>query len=77
MDIKRDPRQFVESSKPLDQHKYKGWYWHYPTKKFCTDNGAMIAYAGYKKHEAGQIYNLHGEVKPRWPLDKLNECLNG
>ncbi len=34
MDIKRDPRQFVESSKPLDQHKYKGWYWHYPTKKF-------------------------------------------
>ena len=50
---------------------------YYPTKKFCTDNGAMIAYAGYKKHEAGQIYNLHGEVKPRWPLDKLNECLNG
>ena len=34
MDIKKDPRQFVESSKPLDQHKYKGWYWHYPTKKF-------------------------------------------
>ncbi len=50
---------------------------YYPTKKFCTDNGAMIAYAGYKKHEAGQMYNLHGEVKPRWPLDKLNECLNG
>ena len=29
-----DPRKFVESSKPLDQHKYQGWYWHYPTKKF-------------------------------------------
>jgi N6-L-threonylcarbamoyladenine synthase len=48
---------------------------YYPTKKFCTDNGAMIAYAGYKKHEAGQIYDLQGEVKPRWPLDKLNEYL--
>jgi N6-L-threonylcarbamoyladenine synthase len=48
---------------------------YYPTKKFCTDNGAMIAYAGYKKYEAGQIYDLQGEVKPRWPLDKLNEYL--
>ena len=44
---------------------------YYPTKKFCTDNGAMIAYAGYKKYEAGQIYDLKGEVKPRWPLDQL------
>ena len=47
----------------------------YPTKKFCTDNGAMIAYAGYKKYEAGQIYDLQGEVKPRWPLDQLNELI--
>lgn len=47
----------------------------YPTKKFCTDNGAMIAYAGYKKYEAGQIYDLQGEVKPRWPLDQLNEII--
>ena len=44
---------------------------YYPTKKYCTDNGAMIAYAGYKKFEAGQIYDLDGEVKPRWPLDQL------
>ena len=44
---------------------------YYPTKKFCTDNGAMIAYAGYKKYEAGQVYDLQGEVKPRWPLDQL------
>ncbi|MDB2461489.1 tRNA (adenosine(37)-N6)-threonylcarbamoyltransferase complex transferase subunit TsaD, partial [Gammaproteobacteria bacterium] len=44
---------------------------YYPTKKFCTDNGAMIAYAGFKKYEAGQLYDLKGEVKPRWPLDQL------
>ena len=31
---KTDKRKYVESSKPLDQHKYKGWYWHYETKKF-------------------------------------------
>ncbi len=48
---------------------------YYPTKKYCTDNGAMIAYAGYKKYEVGQIYNLQGEVKPRWPLDQLSEYL--
>ena len=44
---------------------------YYPTKKYCTDNGAMIAYTGYKKYKAGQIYDLDGEVKPRWPLDQL------
>ena len=44
---------------------------YYPSKKYCTDNGVMIAYAGYKKYEAGQVYNLEGIVKPRWPLDQL------
>ena len=44
---------------------------YYPTKKYCTDNGAMIAYTGCKKYKAGQIYDLDGEVKPRWPLDQL------
>ena len=44
---------------------------YYPTKKYCTDNGAMIAYTGCKKYKAGQIYDLDGEVKHRWPLDQL------
>ena len=43
----------------------------FPPIERCTDNGAMIAYAGYKKFEAGQVYDLQGEVKPRWPLDQL------
>ena len=37
----------------------------------------MIAYAGYKKYEAGQIYDLKGEVKPRWPLDEKAAFLKG
>ena len=44
----------------------------YPRPEFCTDNGAMIAYAGCLRlaagqHEAAQIY-----ATPRWRLDELS-----
>ena len=42
---------------------------YYPSLKFCTDNGAMIAYAGSRYAELGQFDEGHGvTVKPRWPL---------
>ena len=42
----------------------------YPRAEFCTDNGAMIAYAGYVRLQAGA---QHGgmAVAARWPLDSL------
>ncbi|MEC7886034.1 MAG: tRNA (adenosine(37)-N6)-threonylcarbamoyltransferase complex transferase subunit TsaD [Pseudomonadota bacterium] len=40
----------------------------FPSKEFCTDNGAMIAHAGYLKKQANQLCDLQGEVKARWPL---------
>ncbi len=43
----------------------------YPRTEFCTDNGAMIAYAGYQRLLAGQIEGLSSKAKPRWPLDSL------
>ncbi len=43
----------------------------YPRPAFCTDNGAMIAYAGFRRLEAGQREPLAFGVKPRWPLDSL------
>ena len=44
----------------------------YPSLGFCTDNGAMIAYAGLQRLKAGQSTPLSDSVKPRWPLDTLS-----
>ncbi|MEJ2444935.1 MAG: tRNA (adenosine(37)-N6)-threonylcarbamoyltransferase complex transferase subunit TsaD [Exilibacterium sp.] len=43
----------------------------YARHEFCTDNGAMIAYAGCQRLMAGQRESLEVEVKARWPLDTL------
>ena len=40
--------------------------------EFCTDNGAMIAYAGCQRYLAGQRENLEIQVKARWPIDQLS-----
>jgi len=44
---------------------------YYPRLEFCTDNGAMIAYAGWRRLAAGQRADLAIDVLPRWPLDSL------
>ncbi len=44
----------------------------FPRLEFCTDNGAMIAYAGYQRLMAGQHEPLAVEIRSRWPLDGLN-----
>jgi N6-L-threonylcarbamoyladenine synthase len=44
---------------------------HYPGFAYCTDNGAMIAYAGCMRLLAGQCSDLSIQVKPRWNLETL------
>ena len=44
---------------------------YYPRLEFCTDNGAMIAYAGCQRLIAGQRDDASIEVMARWPLDSL------
>ena len=44
---------------------------HYAAPRYCTDNGAMIAYAGCRRLLAGERAGLEIEVRPRWPLDSL------
>ena len=44
---------------------------HYAAPRYCTDNGAMIAYAGCRRLLAGERSSLEIEVRPRWPLDSL------
>ncbi|MGU0160532.1 hypothetical protein ACVXHB_09915 [Escherichia coli] len=40
----------------------------YARPEFCTDNGAMIAYAGMVRFKAGATADLGVSVRPRWPL---------
>jgi N6-L-threonylcarbamoyladenine synthase len=44
----------------------------YARHEFCTDNGAMIAYAGCQRLLAGQEEPLAMSVRARWPLDSLS-----
>ena len=44
---------------------------YYPKLQYCTDNGAMIAYAGCQRLLAGQQDDLTILAKPRWALDSL------
>lgn len=47
---------------------------HYPPLHLCTDNGAMIAFAGamrLKKNPQLASKDWGFDVRPRWPLDQL------
>ena len=50
----------------------KGYRIYYPPHHLCTDNGAMIAYAGYLRQKAGGAEGLAIDVRPRWPMTELN-----
>jgi len=41
---------------------------HFPRLEFCTDNGAMVAYAGYQQLKSGKKDKLEINIQPRWPL---------
>lgn len=43
----------------------------YPRPAFCTDNAAMIAYAGCMRLAGGQRDDLKIRATARWPLDTL------
>ncbi len=44
---------------------------YYPRPEFCTDNGAMIAFAGYLRLAAGERETRMRRPRPRWPLEEL------
>jgi N6-L-threonylcarbamoyladenine synthase len=44
---------------------------YFPRPEFCTDNGAMIAYAGCQRLLNGEAGNLEISARPRWPISEL------
>jgi N6-L-threonylcarbamoyladenine synthase len=62
-------QQLMEMTKKLGGQVF------YPRPEFCTDNGAMIAYAGCQRLLAGQTADLSLAVVPRWPMTEL-EAIN-
>ena len=48
-----------------------------PPLNLCTDNGAMIAWAGMERLRRGMVDDLSAPARPRWPLDpKAERALN-
>ena len=43
----------------------------YPPPALCTDNGAMVAYAGWRRLAAGERVDAGFPVHPRWSLETL------
>jgi N6-L-threonylcarbamoyladenine synthase len=45
---------------------------YYPAPEFCTDNGAMIAYTGFLRLQAGQQSDVEILAMPRWDMQSLS-----
>lgn len=52
--------------------KKEGGQAFYPRPEFCTDNGAMIAYAGWRRLVSGETDSLRFNADPRWKLEDLS-----
>lgn len=52
-----------------DMAEQKNWRWIAPPMALCTDNAAMIAWAGLERLSAG-LEADEGEIRTRWPLDE-------
>lgn len=48
-----------------------------PPLRLCTDNAAMIAWAGIERFRAGHRDDMTLQARPRWPLDQTAPAMLG
>ena len=48
-----------------------------PPLALCTDNAAMIAYAGVERFNKGEVDDMTLAARPRWPLDNRSPAMLG
>lgn len=51
----------------------RGFVFVAPPPRHCTDNAAMVAWAGIERLRAGLSSPFSAPARPRWPLEDLNE----
>ena len=57
--------------------RYRGIQFIAPPLYYCTDNGAIIAWAGYERWRLGMIDGASLQARSRWPLDITSPPLAG
>ncbi len=55
----------------LEECKAQGFSFHAPPPGLCTDNAAMIAWAGACRLAAGHSDMLDAPARPRWPVSEV------
>ena len=60
-----------------DRANEKKFITAFPPANLCSDNAAMIAWAGIERYKFNLIDNLRAPAKPRWPLDSKAPFLKG
>ena len=48
----------------------RGFTLHVPPVALCTDNAAMVAWAGSERLVRGRVDGLDAVTRARWPLDE-------
>ena len=48
----------------------RGYSLHVPPPALCTDNAAMVAWAGAERLVRGRVDPLDAPTRARWPLDE-------
>ena len=72
-DRRRRRSERAAAGEPRDAREAIGVRVYYPRPALCTDNGAMIAYAGWcrRTQPASDLAAADHRAKPRWPLNEL------